>query len=81
MGLTTKANLTEYEKITAEIEKIQAEKRIDRKYATIFYFIKRLPKGEQSISVLSKSLENEWSLVNDEIKRPLNNFVNEIKNQ
>ncbi len=47
------------------------------KYATIYYFIQKLPKSEMSISVLSKSLNEIFAEYSSEVRNALNIYVYE----
>lgn len=81
LGLKTKSDLTAFTEITSSIDKIISEKKSNKMNATIYYFIHCLPKGEMSISVLSKSLEETYSSNSDELKNALNIYENDLKNQ
>ena len=76
LGLETNVDFTNYTGIIKNIEKIMTDRKLDKKSATIYYFIQTLPRGEQSLSILSKSLQDVFNMNNIGIKRALSMYVN-----
>lgn len=78
LGLQKKTDLTSYKEITREIDRIIEERKIPKKHAAVYYFIRKLPKGEMSLSVLSKTLAENYSIINPDVKNALKEFFGAI---
>ncbi len=56
LGLNTKSDLNEYNEISQSIDKLIADKKLNKKDAATYYFIKKVSKGDYAVSALSKML-------------------------
>lgn len=81
LGLKTKSDFTDYNEITVSIDKISNDAKIEKKNAIVVYFMNKLPKGEMSLSVLSNTLKDDFSKNSMELRKALNFYANDVKNQ
>ena len=81
LGLKTKSDFTDYTEITVSIDKISKDAKIEKKNAIVVYFMNKLPKGEMSLSVLSNTLKDDFSENSPELRKALNFYANDVKNQ
>ena len=85
VGITTNKDYQIYKKIVSSIESIIEDKKLDKKSAVIFYYIKNLPKGEQSSAILSKSLKLDIQQQSENLNKALvlwyadNKTVNQVR--
>ncbi len=81
LGLKTNSDFTDYNEITVSIDKISKDAKIEKKNAIVVYFMNKLPKGEMSLSVLSNTLKDDFSKNSMELRKALNFYANDVKNQ
>ncbi len=60
-GLKTKSELTRYEEITGEIDKIAEAKKWKRPESALYYFLRTMPKGDWAVSAVPKSLADSYA--------------------
>ncbi|HAC32058.1 MAG TPA: hypothetical protein DCF70_05470 [Treponema sp.] len=75
LGLNTKSDFTTYKEITRAIDNIIEERKLPKKHATLYYFIQKLPKSECAISILSKTLTDNYNENSPELKNALNSYL------
>lgn len=79
LGLNKKSDFLTYSEITKSVEKIISDKKIDKKSALTYYFIQNLPKSENAISALSKTLNENFNANSTELKNALNSYANDVQ--
>ncbi|WP_191014562.1 hypothetical protein [Treponema zioleckii] len=75
LGLPTKSDLLEYEKITSAVEDLTEKLKTDKRNAFIYYFISCLPKGEMSLQKLSEKVDEMFSKKSAALKSSLTVFI------
>ena len=73
--ISTYADLQKYREITNFCDKLSKSKKIDKGFALIYHQIQHLQKSEMSLSVLSKTLTENYSIINPDVKNALNSYL------
>ncbi|WP_296686968.1 hypothetical protein [Treponema sp. UBA3813] len=73
--ISTYADLQKYREITNFCDKLSKSKKIDKGFALIYHQIQHLQKSEMSLAVLSKTLTENYSIINPDVKNALNSYL------
>ncbi|MBO6219312.1 MAG: hypothetical protein J6N81_07050 [Treponema sp.] len=79
--ISTYADLQKYREITNFCDKLSKSKKIDKGFALIYHQIQQMQKSEMSLSVLSNTLKDDFSKNSMELRKALNFYANDVKNQ
>ena len=74
-GLPTYVAFSRYHELVDSVESVMKELSIDRQRAFVYVCLKKLPKGEVALSVLSKNLEEQFNSVYADCASVVNRFV------
>lgn len=77
LRLENNEQFQKYNGIINPVETLVKEKSLDKKNALIYFFIQKLPKGEMSLSVLAKTLTENYNASEPPIKEALEKWLNE----
>lgn len=82
-NLTTYADWKKYQEITATCDKIAKSQNTDKGFALLYYQIQTMQKSEMSLSVLSKTLQEDFkSVYSENLGNALKRYGNvKIQNQ
>ncbi len=76
LGFTKNDELKTYNSVTKDLEQILNDKGTDRKQTVIYYFMKKLSKGNYSLRVLSASLKDIFSQSDETTQKTITIFIN-----
>ncbi len=76
LGFAKNEELQTYNSVTNDLEQILNDKGTDRKQTVIYYFMKKLSKGNYSLRVLSASLKDIFSQSDETTQKTITIFIN-----
>lgn len=79
LGFTKNDELKTYNSVTKDLEQILNDKGTDRKQTVIYYFIKKMAKGNYSLRVLSASLKDIFYQSDDATRKTIEFFIDNDK--
>ena len=74
--ISTYADLQKYREITNFCDKLSKSKKIDKGFTLIYHQIQQMQKSEMSLSVLSKTLEENFSDYSENLENALKKYAN-----
>ena len=80
LALTSNKDYQKYRQITAEIEKLSGDKKLEKNNAIIYYYIQKLPKGEMALSALPDLLVELFNAQSEELGNALDLWYSDISN-
>ena len=78
LGLESKVDFARYQRIVSEVESIMSRQKLEKREAFIYFYLCQIPKGQQSLSVLVKTLEEQPRKQGEKLTKALDLYYSDI---
>lgn len=78
LGLESQVEFERYQRIVSEVESIMSRQKLEKREAFIYFYLCQIPKGQQSLSVLVKTLEEQPRKQGEKLTKALNLYYSDI---